>query len=146
MRQSQNEFFSEADLGHGTYLTAYLGVEKNEFGYNICEGSHARKGVDLQKAKISSPTAQNPGILKPGAITTYPDRPPIAATSLDDTPLKVEGREELPAVKLLFELVILCKRKKLAPADSQKEAIHDVPKLRSCNFQKNTIIMRLNSR
>ena len=54
------------------------------------------------------------GFLKEGAITTYPDRPPIAAASLDDTPLKVESREELPAGNLPFELVIFCKKKGLA--------------------------------
>ena len=39
------------------------------------------------------------GFLKEEAVTTYTDRPPIATTSLDETPLKVEIREELPAVK-----------------------------------------------
>ena len=51
------------------------------------------------------------GFLKKGAITTYPDRPPIAAAALDDTPLKVERREELPAGNLPFELVIFCKKR-----------------------------------
>jgi hypothetical protein len=57
---------------------------------------------------------------------------------LDDTPLKVESRDELPAVKVALELVIFCKTK---IADSQKETIHNVPKLQECNFQQNPINM-----
>jgi hypothetical protein len=52
---------------------------------------------------MSSPTAQKPEILNEGAITTYPDSPPVAAMTLDDTPLKIKSREELPAVKVAFE-------------------------------------------
>ena len=75
-------------------------------------------------------------MLERGTTTTYPDRPPVAATSLNDTPLKVERREELPAGNLPFELVIFCKGKSWRKADPHKEAIHDVPKLRDRHFKK----------
>jgi hypothetical protein len=65
---------------HDTYLTTYLAVEKNKFGYYICEGCHARKGVDLQKAKISSPIAQNPRVLKTGGYHYVP----ISSIDSDD--------------------------------------------------------------
>jgi hypothetical protein len=60
--------FSQADQEHGTHLTVNWGVEikKNEVSDYSREGCHARKGVDLPKAKISSPTVQKPGIFERG--------------------------------------------------------------------------------
>jgi len=64
--KSQNEDFRYADLEHGAYLTVNraVEVEKNEVSDDSREGSHARQGVDLPNTKISSPTAQKPGILE----------------------------------------------------------------------------------
>jgi hypothetical protein len=48
------------------------------------------------------------------------------AMSLDDTPLKVKSREELPAGKVAFELVVFCTiRAKIG--DPQKDTIHNKP-------------------
>jgi hypothetical protein len=89
------------------HLTDNWGVEvkKNEVSNYSRKGCHARKRVDLQKVKIKILLAQMP------ASTTNPDRPPVAATSLDDTPFKVKSREKLPAGKVAFESVIFCKAK-----------------------------------
>jgi hypothetical protein len=101
---SQNEDFSQANLQLNTaHLTDNWGVEVNEnevinYSHECC---HTQKEVDLQKVKVNSPAARRQGFLNEGAITTYPDRPPIAAMSLDDTPLKVKSCEELPAGAVL---------------------------------------------
>lgn len=58
--KSERGLFSQADQQHGTHLTVNWGVEikKNEISDYSREGCHAREGVGLPKAKISSPTVQ----------------------------------------------------------------------------------------
>jgi hypothetical protein len=62
------------DLEPGTHLTVNWGVDvKNSEVSNYSrEGCHARKGVDLQRARISSPTSQMPGIVKKGGYHYRP--------------------------------------------------------------------------
>ena len=64
---------------------------------------------------------------------TDPDCPPVAAMSLNDIPLKVKSREELPARNVAFESAIFCKGEKIG--DSQKDTIHNEPKLQKCNLR-----------
>ena len=68
-----------------------------------------------------------------GLSLTDPDCPPVAAMSSDDIPLKVKSREKLPARNVAFELAIFCKGEKIG--DSQKDTIHNEPKLQKCNLR-----------
>ena len=60
----QDEDFSQASLKYGTHLTVKWGVDvkKNEVINYARKSCHTRKGVDLQKAQISSLTAQRSGL------------------------------------------------------------------------------------
>jgi hypothetical protein len=71
-------------------------------------------------------------------MATDPDRPPIAVTSLYDTPLKVKICDELPAGKAVFGSVIQysVRAKGCCQADGHKEPAHEVPKLRENHFRK----------
>ena len=83
------------------YYTLVLGCREEEVSLlHLRELPRAQRSISTKKNKktaLRPPRMQ--GFLKEGAVTTYTDRPPITATSLDETPLIVEIREELPAVK-----------------------------------------------
>jgi hypothetical protein len=56
------------------------------------KGCHARQGVYLQQVDISVRVAAQ----KP-FLATYPYRPPVGATLLDDAPFVIKGSEKFPA-------------------------------------------------
>ena len=98
----QSEDFSCANLGHGTHLTTNWGVEvkNNEVGNYSHKGCHVQKRIDLSKEKSALRLPRSQRFFNEEAVVTDPDRPPVAATTLDNAPLKVKSRKKLPAGNL----------------------------------------------